>query len=120
MCEPRHVTWFTDAADRVLQTFGIARAAADPACCVAAESPGGSTGFAYFRLHGSPRKYYSAYSEQFLSELSVQLKPLSATSEVWCILDNTAMGAAIENATQLHSKLAELDLNEGSSARRQC
>jgi uncharacterized protein YecE (DUF72 family) len=109
VCEPRHVTWFTESADRVLQRFHIARVAADPACCLVAKTPDGGTGPAYFRLHGSPRTYYSAYSEEFLTELSVQLNGLSAGRRVWCMFDNTALGAATVNAMQLLAELIELD-----------
>jgi uncharacterized protein YecE (DUF72 family) len=117
VCEPRHVTWFTDSADRVLQKFGVGRVAADPACCDIAKAPGGAPAVAYFRLHGSPRTYYSSYSEELLSELSIQLKGLSAASRVWCMFDNTALGAASENAMQLLAKLAKLDLNQTSRQR---
>ncbi|MEO8074816.1 MAG: DUF72 domain-containing protein, partial [Acidobacteriota bacterium] len=43
VCEPRHPTWFTPAADAMLIAHQVARAAADPAPADAAERPGGWT-----------------------------------------------------------------------------
>lgn len=56
----------------------------------------------YFRLHGSPRMYWSAYSPAALADLARQLQ-LAADSgaKVWCIFDNTASGAAFSNARGL-------------------
>ena len=104
--EPRHSSWFEDRGDHLLQDFHVARVAADPPCVPAAGMPGGYTSLAYFRLHGSPRTYYSAYSGDFLNRLAAQLINLARTTAVWCVFDNTASGYAIENARQLISKIA--------------
>lgn len=61
VCEPRHESWFGDAADRLLQSYKVARVAADPARVPAAAVPGGWRGMSYYRLHGSPKMYYSSY-----------------------------------------------------------
>jgi hypothetical protein len=61
-CEPRHRSWFTAEAERLLSEFRIARVAADPAVVPAAAEPGGWPGLAYHRLHGSPRMYHSPYA----------------------------------------------------------
>jgi uncharacterized protein YecE (DUF72 family) len=103
--EPRHVSWFDDAVNDLLKSFQIARVAADPACVFAAASPGGFARVAYFRLHGSPRMYYSAYSGGFLSDLARQLGDLAARARVWCVFDNTASGFAIPNALELTANL---------------
>jgi uncharacterized protein YecE (DUF72 family) len=60
-CEPRHLSWFDPDADALFAKLQIARVAADPALCPEAAVPGGWAGFAYWRLHGSPRMYRSAY-----------------------------------------------------------
>jgi uncharacterized protein YecE (DUF72 family) len=93
--EPRHATWFGAEADQLLREFRIARVAADPALGPEAAQPGGWDGFAYWRLHGSPRMYYSAYETLFLETLARALAP-----EAWCIFDNTALGAATTDALQ--------------------
>lgn len=103
--EPRHSSWFSEIADELLREFQIARVATDPACVPAAAQPGGFAAFVYFRLHGSPRRYYSAYSEEFLDRIASQLTSLAQKARVWCVFDNTAAGHAIQNALQLAAKL---------------
>lgn len=103
--EPRHATWVDDNVDSLLREFKIARVAADPACVPAAALPGGLADLVYFRLHGSPRRYYSAYTAEFLSALAGQLATLASTAQVWCIFDNTASGSAIQNAMELIAAL---------------
>ena len=106
--EPRHASWFEDEGDNLLKEFQIARVAADPACVPASTRPGGLASLAYFRLHGSPRRYFSAYSGDYLHMLAAQLASLGARARVWCIFDNTAFGAAIPNALELAAKLRKL------------
>ncbi len=98
--EPRHPTWFTAQADALFNRFHIARAAADPAKFPEAAIPGGWSRLVYYRLHGSPRTYYSAYTEAFLHTLAAAIAPhhLHAETELWCVFDNTALGAAFNNA----------------------
>jgi uncharacterized protein YecE (DUF72 family) len=103
--EPRHASWFGAQAEELLAEFQIARVAADPACVPAASQPGGFASLAYFRLHGSPRRYFSSYSEDFLTKLAAQLAALSDRARVWCVFDNTGSGAAIQNALELSKKL---------------
>ncbi len=99
--EPRHETWFNESANKLLEEFKIARVAADPACVAEASQPGGNGDLIYFRLHGSPRTYYSSYSDEFLGRLYLQLEKLKTRSRVWCIFDNTALGFATFNALHL-------------------
>ena len=105
-CEPRHPSWFLPSADDLLARLGVARVAADPARVPAAAETGGWAGMAYYRLHGSPRTYYSAYSEEFISALAVRIRDAAeAGRHVWCIFDNTALDAATGNALDLLSRL---------------
>jgi uncharacterized protein YecE (DUF72 family) len=103
--EPRHSSWFGDDVNELLRQFEISRVAADPGCVPDAIRPGGRADLAYFRMHGSPRKYYSAYSQDFLDRLAVELANLTSKARVWCIFDNTASGAAMRNALGLNAKL---------------
>jgi uncharacterized protein YecE (DUF72 family) len=65
--EPRHPSWFTASADRLLRSFEIARVAADPPKgSKLAARPGGWEGLLYWRLHGAPRTYYSEYDETII------------------------------------------------------
>jgi uncharacterized protein YecE (DUF72 family) len=107
VCEPRHATWFDGRADRLLRRLRIGRVAADPAVVPSAARPDGwlessaADGTAYYRLHGSPRMYWSRYSPDRLVRTSEELAGFLAASNVWCVFDNTASGAAIENALEL-------------------
>jgi uncharacterized protein YecE (DUF72 family) len=101
VCEPRHPSWFLPAADSLLVAHNVARVAADPAPVAGADSPGGWPGLAYFRLHGSPRKYWSSYAPEYVATLADVLRHAPA-AECWCVFDNTASGAALANAWDLH------------------
>lgn len=105
--EPRHPSWFTDDAERLLIDFDIARVAADPAPVPGGEHPGGSNRLSYYRWHGTPRTYYSPYSSEAISALAASLRNKNHGDDVWCIFDNTASGAAAGNALQLLHSLAE-------------
>ena len=103
--EPRHSTWFEQNADDLLKHFRIARVAADPTCAPAGAIPGGYAEPVYYRVHGSPRRYYSSYSAQFLEVLAARLCELTTGAQVWCVFDNTASGAATTNALELCQQL---------------
>jgi len=104
VCEPRHATWFTGAADRRLEAHGVGRVAADPSCGEGGDRPSGSDRVAYYRLHGSPVMYQSSYSNDHLSVLAGDLRKIKGRP-VWCVFDNTARGAATENALELRRLL---------------
>jgi uncharacterized protein YecE (DUF72 family) len=106
VCEPRHPTWFTGAADRRLEAHGVGRVAADPSCGEGGEEPSGSSRIAYFRLHGSPVMYHSSYDAAFLDRMAARMRELARDRPVWCVFDNTARGAATTNAIQLAGRLA--------------
>jgi uncharacterized protein YecE (DUF72 family) len=103
VCEPRHPSWFEAGADALLVAHRIARVAADPARHPAAATPGGWPGLRYWRLHGSPRVYWSAYDEAALKALAGDIR--AADVETWCVFDNTASGAAAANALTLQNLL---------------
>jgi uncharacterized protein YecE (DUF72 family) len=98
-CEPRHASWFEPEPDDLLARLHIARVAADPARHPKAAEPGGWRGFAYHRLHGSPRMYYSSYADGRLEVLADRLR--AGPAEAWCIFDNTTSGAAAADALRL-------------------
>jgi uncharacterized protein YecE (DUF72 family) len=115
-CEPRHESWFAPDADALLRQFNVARVAADPARVPAAAEPGGSPELGYFRLHGSPKMYYSSYSDEFIAGLAKRLHQEAAGGRsVWCIFDNTTLGAATRNALDL---AAALDLTRPPESTR--
>lgn len=111
VCEPRHASWFEPAADRLLVKLRVGRVAADPARHSGAEVPGGWLGPAgdgagaviYYRWHGSPRIYFSAYGDEWLQSRADELRRWPDTAERWCIFDNTASGAAASDALRLRA-----------------
>jgi uncharacterized protein YecE (DUF72 family) len=110
--EPRHATWFTPDADDLLELHRITRVAADPTRQPNSKPsqiplPGGWPGLAYFRLHGSPRTYYSNYDSRCLTALAHTVSGLASTTEVWVIFDNTALGHAFTNARELQDHLSK-------------
>ncbi len=105
VCEPRHPSWFEPKAALLLERHRVARVAADPPPCPGADLPAGWPGLVYFRLHGSPRKYWSRYDAPYLTRLSAALRAVPPDVDAWCIFDNTASGAALENAWELQTLL---------------
>lgn len=106
VCEPRHPTWFSMQANALLVRYDVARVAADPPPAPGAEVPGGWKGIAYFRLHGAPRKYWSRYDNEYIADLASRLRRIPPSVAVWCVFDNTASGAALENARELQTLLS--------------
>jgi uncharacterized protein YecE (DUF72 family) len=105
--EPRHRTWFTADADAMLRDARIARVAADPPRAAEDGAPGGFGGLVYYRLHGAPRIYYSNYDDAYLDALAERLRAHAGSGrDVWCVFDNTALGAAWANARALLHRLA--------------
>jgi uncharacterized protein YecE (DUF72 family) len=105
VCKPRHPSWFREEAEALLAAHRIARVAADPAVVPRAADPGGWAGLVYYRLHGAPRVYYSAYDAAALDALAAKLRAAARRGSVWCIFDNTAAGAATEDARHLQDRL---------------
>ena len=104
-CEPRNPSWFTPAADGLLDRLRIARVAADPAICGEAAAPGGWRGLSYWRLHGSPAMYRSSYGDRIASYADRLRHAEQSAEQVWCIFDNTASSAAIGDALALEAEL---------------
>jgi uncharacterized protein YecE (DUF72 family) len=112
--EPRHKTWFAISCTRMLISLGVSRVAADPAVVPAALEPGGSPRTVYFRLHGSPQKYYSPYTASYLDGLAFRLRKYAQTpSRIWCMFDNTIKGEAASNAVYLDRRVALEEMGAG-------
>lgn len=99
VCEPRHASWFSQDVAQTLATYRIGRVAADPSLIPVADQIGGWAETAYYRLHGSPRTYYSSYDDQALTTWREKVEcQASNAADAWIIFDNTARGAAAANA----------------------
>lgn len=107
--EPRHPSWFSGEAESLMTDLGVSRVAADPAPVPQASGPGGLQTLHYYRLHGSPRMYYSGYTPDWLAALASRLQSRPENTEAWVIFDNTASGAALGDALELVGMLAHAD-----------
>jgi uncharacterized protein YecE (DUF72 family) len=98
--EPRHQSWVE--AQPLLVEHHIAQAVVDPSRLGNDATPGGWQGLRYWRLHGWPQIYYSAYSHEWLEDKAREIQTSMADgSPVWCIFDNTAQDAALGNALSM-------------------
>ena len=97
-CEPRHSSWYSADATSLFVEHDVARVMADPPRPIEAAEPLASTSLLYVRWHGSPRIYWSAYSDEQLARLSQFVARKAADTAVWVIFDNTAAGAALSDA----------------------
>jgi uncharacterized protein YecE (DUF72 family) len=105
-CEPRHASWFDPRVDALWERHDVARVAADPPVPEGAGAPGGAGQWTYFRLHGAPVMYYSAYDDARLVAIADALRAVARQRRpAWCIFDNTAHSHAVENAARLQSLL---------------
>ncbi|MBB2202307.1 DUF72 domain-containing protein [Gluconacetobacter tumulisoli] len=106
--EPRHASWFLPEVEHMLRRQQVSRVAADPAKPLLAAQPGGWSGLAYFRLHGSPRIYESTYGKEAIEAHAKAVASLTTRgADVWTIYDNTTYGAATQNAFQLVEAFVE-------------
>jgi uncharacterized protein YecE (DUF72 family) len=103
VCEARNPTWFASEAAAVLEAYRITRVTADPVPQGCEFTVQAHPDFAYFRLHGAPRVYYSPYP---IGRLQAVSRAAGAAPETWCIFDNTAAGAAWTDATVLQRLIA--------------
>ena len=121
VCEPRHPAWFAPEPNNLLSGYHVARVAADPSMMpriprltgeeiaevTTVAEPGGWGGLVYYRLHGSPRIYYSSYPDRYLETVARRLAEAgNGGARAWCIFDNTAEGAATGNALAVMDMLA--------------
>lgn len=116
VCEPRHASWFTEAANDLLIDERIGRVAADPARPVGVADPGGWLGdrcdgrgaVVYYRWHGAPRMYWSAYGDDGVRAKAHTVARWPRGTHVWCVFDNTASGAATADALKLDELLRDV------------
>ncbi len=105
ICEPRHASWFAQAAAQTLAQCKVSYVRADPPPApIPGQGPAAAT--VYLRLHGTPEIYHSAYADDSLDRIVTQIEcDARAGRRVWCVFDNTASGAAVPNALSLLARL---------------
>jgi uncharacterized protein YecE (DUF72 family) len=93
--EARNLTWMSAEAVSLMKQYRVSKVIADPEKC-----PGEVEGeIKYYRLHGSPEIYKSNYEDDDLNNLYEEIN--HATTDVWCIFDNTTFGYATNNAVTI-------------------
>lgn len=97
-CEPRHRSWSAAPAEAVMARHGVNRVGADPDPIGAGDAPSPFGTCRYWRLHGTPRIYYSEYPDQALDAIARRVRTAAPAAPAWVIFDNTAHGHAIANA----------------------
>ena len=100
--EPRHPSFDSSEARRLLQDNGIALVHADTAGRFPAMGDDGSVGFRYVRLHGEERLYGGGYAAGTLQRWAGRMRGwLDAGDDVYAYLDNDADGRAPFDAVTL-------------------
>ena len=106
VCEPRHPSWNDEEVRGLLAEFRIGPVFTVippeeeyPLCREPVSVP------LYIRLHGAPRKYYSAYSSEDLGRLARVLRSCRKRRR-YVVFDNTAGPAGVRNALELQGLVA--------------
>ena len=100
-CEPRHASWFGDAADALWERHAVARVAADPARVPEAAIAGGAGPWRYWRWHGSPVMYRSGYDDDALQVLRADVRARTPRgARAFVVFDNTTLGHAAGDAAR--------------------
>jgi uncharacterized protein YecE (DUF72 family) len=101
--EPRHPSWGSDKAIKLLSKYSISKVLADPEPCkISREARSKVESVRYLRLHGSPMIYKTLYPNSIIKRIAKSIsEPICPAQETWCIFDNTAYGYATMNALEL-------------------
>jgi uncharacterized protein YecE (DUF72 family) len=60
--------------------------------------------------------YWSRYDLDNIAAIAGTVRGLSAATDVWCVFDNTASGAALDNAWDLREHLTREDQPDAADA----
>lgn len=103
--ECRHESWWDDFVFARLKQANLIFAGMDhpslPARVVQ------TTPVVYYRFHGAPHLYISSYPNRRLEDVAREIQQLENVHKVFVYFNNTAEGAAVENARQFQ-EIAEL------------
>ncbi len=99
--EPRSEGWDSPEALELFDRYNVALVQSDIAGRYPTY-PDLTSGMVYVRLHGSPRLYFSNYSEEFLQEWASKVVAWRDSGrQVYIYFDNTGAGHAPNNALRL-------------------
>ncbi|RYZ75691.1 MAG: DUF72 domain-containing protein [Proteobacteria bacterium] len=99
--EPRHPSWVSRDALKVMNEFGVSKVFADPDRCPLTVRQTPLNGLIYQRLHGTPEIYKSKYeADQLRQFFDRVVEAKTSVKEAWIIFDNTTFGHATGNALE--------------------
>lgn len=101
--EFRHVSWWRKEVIAALEKAQVIFSGVSYPGLI--DTPVVNLPTAYYRFHGVPKLYYSLYDEKFVEQIARQLAG-AGISEAYIYFNNTAEGAAIENAKYLQYLVA--------------
>jgi uncharacterized protein YecE (DUF72 family) len=97
VCEPRHPLWTEPTARELLENFHVGWVRTE----IPPTPPQQKSALPiYYRLHGTPRRYYSSYTEAQLADLATCLAKSKKVPQ-FVVFDNTASHAGVDNALAL-------------------
>ena len=99
--EFRHISWWNKEVYKQLEKHGITF------CCVSHPKLPDDVIFTsplfYFRFHGVPKLFYSAYENAYLDTIIKKIKKQKGIEKAYIYFNNTAGPGAIENAGYVKS-----------------
>jgi uncharacterized protein YecE (DUF72 family) len=113
-CEPRHASWSSPGADKLLQRLDINRVGADPPRMGPDVRPSDWGSCRYWRFHGSPHVYYSGYDDQRLKAFSEQVHRYGRSKPNFVIFDNTTLGHATVDGLNFRTLFSPRELRVAS------
>jgi uncharacterized protein YecE (DUF72 family) len=101
--EFRHVSWWQDSvkaalAEKQVTFCGISHPRLPDEAVI-------NTGLVYYRFHGVPDLYYSSYPDKELKRVADAIRKSKKARKAFIYFNNTATGAAIQNAGTFESFL---------------
>jgi uncharacterized protein YecE (DUF72 family) len=107
--EFRHSSWWNEQVFQTLTNRGISFCGIsypglpDKVMC--------NTDTVYYRYHGIPRLYFSAYSKDFLQQTTADIRKNTHVRKAYLYFNNTAELAALRNANYLQKILLKRESN---------
>ena len=105
VCEPRHATWFSPAVASLL--IGTESHESRPIRHRCRKQPFPRVGRASHIFGCTDHRGSTGHdmTRTISRRLRRRVRDIATAEEVWCVFDNTASGAAIENAWELRERL---------------
>lgn len=105
--EFRHPSWWAAEPQRLLMRHGIAFVGQSyPPPLELPDEVVATTAVLYYRFHGVPDLYKSAYSPEFLARIAAEIRARPHVQQVYLYFNNGIGGVGVHNARQMQALLA--------------